>query len=117
VNVSVVSLALALVISTVAILSIGFLIASMVPTARFAQPVGTLIFYPMVALSGLFVPVASLPPGLRVVARLLPLTYVSSLMKGIWQGQPWSAHTGDLAALVAFFVICTALSARVFRWE
>src|SRR5829696_4540324 len=34
--------ALALVISTVSLLSIGFVIASIVPTARFAQPIGTL---------------------------------------------------------------------------
>jgi hypothetical protein len=26
-------------------------------------------------------------------------------------------HLGDLAALALVFVICTALSARVFRWE
>ena len=56
---------LALLLSTLGILSIGFLIASLVPTARFAQPVGTLILYPMIGLSGLFVPVASLPPALR----------------------------------------------------
>ena len=43
-DVSVASFALALTISTVAILSLGFVIASVVPTARFAQPIGTLIF-------------------------------------------------------------------------
>jgi ABC-2 type transport system permease protein len=117
VDVPVVSFALALIVSTVAILAMGFLIASLVPTARFAQPVGTLIFYPMIALSGLFMPIASFPPALRVLARLLPLTYVASLLKGIWQGEPWSAHGGDLAALVAVFAICIALSAKVFRWE
>ena len=26
-------------------------------------------------------------------------------------------HGGDVAALVAVFVICTGLSAKVFRWE
>src|SRR6202161_284156 len=41
-------------ISTCSILSIGFLIASIVPTARFAQPIGALIMYPMVGISGLF---------------------------------------------------------------
>ena len=56
VNVPFVSFALALLFSTVSILSIGFLIASVVPTARFAQPIGTLILYPMLGLSGLFVP-------------------------------------------------------------
>ena len=79
----VVSFAIALMISTSSILSIGFLIASLVPTARFAQPIGTLILYPMIGLSGLFVPLASLPPLLRFVARLLPLTYAVSLLNGI----------------------------------
>ena len=44
----VISFALALLVSTLAILSIGFVVASMVRTARFAQPVGALIFYPMI---------------------------------------------------------------------
>lgn len=117
IDVPLASFALALVVSTVAILSVGFLIASLVPTARFAQPVGTLVFYPMIGLSGLFMPIASLPPALRVLARLLPLTYVTSLLKGIWQGEPWMAHAPDLGALLVVFVICIGLSARVFRWE
>ncbi len=116
-DVSVASFALALTISTVAILSLGFVIASVVPTARFAQPIGTLIFYPMIGLSGLFVPIASLPPALRAVSRLLPLTYIASLLKGIWQGDRWSAHAGDLVALLVIFTVCTVVSARVFRWE
>jgi ABC-2 type transport system permease protein len=109
--------AIALLISTWSILSIGFLIASIVPTARFAQPIGAAILYPMIGLCGLFVPLESLPPPLHAVARLIPLTYAVSLMQGIWKGEAWSAHLGDIAALVAVFAICTALSAKVFRWE
>ena len=71
----------------------------------------------MIALSGLFVPVASFPPGLQAVARVLPLTYAVSLLQGIWNGDAWSMHMGDIAALVLVFVACTALSAKVFRWE
>jgi ABC-2 type transport system permease protein len=111
------SFTIALLISTWSILSIGFLIASLVPTARFAQPVGAFILYPMIAVSGLFVPVASLPPMLRAVARVMPLTYAVPLLQGIWDGDAWSAHVGDVAALAVVFVICTALSAKVFRWE
>jgi ABC-2 type transport system permease protein len=95
----------------------GFLIASVVPTARFAQPVGTLILYPMLGLSGLFVPIHALPPMLQNVARALPLTYVVSLLRGIWRGDGWTSHGGDLAALTLVLVVCTAVSARVFRWE
>ena len=59
------SFTIALLISTWSILSVGFLIASIVPTARFAQPIGAIILYPMVGFSGLFVPISDLPPVLR----------------------------------------------------
>jgi ABC-2 type transport system permease protein len=111
------SFTIALMISTWSILSIGFLIASIVPTARFAQPIGAVLLYPMIAISGLFIPVESLPPVLHTVARVLPLTYSVSLLQGIWTGDAWSAHVGDVAALAAVFIVCTALSAKVFRWE
>jgi ABC-2 type transport system permease protein len=107
----------ALLISTWSILSIGFLIASIVPTARFAQPIGAVIMYPMMAVSGLFVPVESLPPAGQAVARVLPLTYAVSLLEGIWKGDTWWAHRYDVAALAVAFIVCTSLSAKVFRWE
>jgi ABC-2 type transport system permease protein len=107
----------ALLISTCSILSIGFLIASIVPTARFAQPIGAVIMYPMIGVSGLFVPVGSLPPALQAVAKVVPLTYAVSLLEGIWKGDAWSAHVHDVAALVVAFILCVALSAKVFRWE
>lgn len=117
IHVPLLSFTIALLISTWSILSIGFLIASVVPTARFSQPMGALILYPMVGLSGLFVAVESLPPKLQIVARLLPLTYAVSLLEGIWKGDAWSAHVRDVVALVMAFIVCTALSAKVFRWE
>jgi len=107
----------ALLISTCSILSIGFLIASIVPTARFAQPIGAVIMYPMIGVSGLFVPVESLPPAAHAVARVIPLTYAVSLLEGIWKGDAWWTHAGDVAALAIAFTVCTALSAKVFRWE
>ena len=117
INVPIFGFAMALLISTWSILSIGFLIASIVPTARFAQPIGAAILYPMIALCGLFIPLESLPPPLHAVARVLPLTYAVSLLQGIWKGEAWSAHLGDVAGLILVFVVCTALSAKVFRWE
>src|SRR6476619_3971140 len=111
------SFGVALVIETWSILSVGFIIASIVPTARFAQPVGAVILYPMVALSGLFVPAEAMPPTLHTISSMLPLTYAVSLLRGIWAGDAWSAHLGDIGALGLIFVVCTALSSRIFRWE
>ena len=95
------------------------MIASIVPTARFAQPIGALLFYPMVALSGLFIPVDVAAAGAAGCCRAsLPLTYAVSLLQGHSGGATRGRRTSAMSpALVVVFVVCTALSARVFRWE
>jgi len=47
----------------------------------------------------------------------LPLANAVSLLQGAWKGEPWSQHVGDIVGLAIVFVVCTALSAKVFRWE
>jgi ABC-2 type transport system permease protein len=108
---------IALLISTLSILAVGFIIASIIPTARFAQPIGAVVFYPMIGFSGLFFPISSLSPGLRVLARILPLGYSASLLQGIWAGDSWSAHSLDITALALVFVIGVAVTSKIFRWE
>jgi len=107
----------ALLLSTWSTLSVGFVIASLVPTARFAQPITAVVLYPMIALSGLFFPIDILPAPLEFVARVLPLTYAVSLLDGVWRGEPWLAHVSDVTALLVIFVVFTAISSRAFRWE
>ena len=107
----------ALIVSMLSILTIGFVIASVVPTARFAQPVGGFVLYPMLGLCGLFYPIVGMPPMLRAVAHVLPLTYAVSLLRGIWTGESWLAHAVDVGALAIFAALFTAIAARFFRWE
>jgi ABC-2 type transport system permease protein len=111
------SFVLALFLSAASILSLGFVIASLAPTARFAQPIGTFVLYPMLGLSGLFVPLEALSPSLRAIARVLPPTYAVSLLRGIWRGEGWSGHLVDVTVLTLMFAVCTATATRVFRWE
>ena len=116
-EVNVVSFTAAVLLSTLSILSLGFVIASIVPTARFAQPISASLLYPMVALSGLFYPLARMPAWMRVIANALPTTHAVALMQGVWDGPGWGAHLGDVAALVVIAAACVALSTRFFRWE
>ena len=112
------SFSLALLFSTLSILSIGFLIASIVADGAVrAADRRAAVLSDARDCRGLFFPVEALPPTLRLVARALPLTYAVSLMKGIWRGEGWLAHGTDVAALVLTMVICIALSAKWFRWE
>ena len=105
----------ALLLSTLSILSLGFVIASLVPTARFAQPIGAALLYPMIAVSGLFFPLEQLSRPLEIVALGLPTTHAVSLMQGIWNGSGWNLW--NVAALILVFGVCTGLSTKVFRWE
>lgn len=116
-NVPLISFTAALLLSSLSVLSLGFIIASIIPTARFAQPIGAAVLYPMVALSGLFYPLERLPRGLRMVANVLPTTHAVALMQGVWDGSGWSAHWVNAVALVAVFSVCSALATRWFRWE
>ena len=107
----------AAILSTLSILSLGFVLASVAPTARFAQPIGTIVLYPMVGISGLFAPIDQMPGILQIAAWSTPAPYAVSLMRGAWHGDPWMNHAGDLAGLAVVFAVCTALAVRWFRWE
>ena len=54
---------------------------------------------------------------MQAVARVLPMSYAVSLLRGIWNGDSWFAHGTEVTALTALFVVATFVSARVFRWE
>jgi ABC-2 type transport system permease protein len=116
-RVNVFSFTAAVVLSTFSILSLGFVLASLVPTARFAQPLSGAVLYPMLALSGLFYPVDRFPPVLQWFAYLFPPTHAVALLQGVWDGSGWSAHWVNAAALLVLFAAYTALSTRIFRWE
>ncbi len=107
----------ALTLSTVSILCMGFVIASLVPTARFAQPIGVAFLYPMVGISGLFFPVAVMPAPLRAVAWSLPTTHAVALLQGVLDAAPWPDLLLHVVALTAIAGVCLWISSRVFRWE
>ena len=116
-QINVFSFTAAVLLGTFSILSLGFVLASLVPTARFAQPISAFVLYPMLAVSGLFFPVAALPSALRTLALVFPTTHAVALIQGVWDGSGWSAHWVNVAALLVLFAAYTTLSTKVFRWE
>ncbi len=108
---------LAAAISMVSIISLGFVIASFVPNARFAPPITAACLYPLLGVSGVFTPIDSFPLGLKVIAYASPLTHAVSLTTGMWEGDRWANYVPELFALAMAFTICMALSTRIFRWE
>ena len=116
-QVNVFSFTMAVLLGTLSILSLGFLIASVVPTARFAGLISAAALYPMIALSGLFFPIDRLPSAFQWISFVLPTTHAVALLQGVWSGWGWEAHLVNVAALLVLFAAYTALSSKVFRWE
>ena len=113
----VISLIPAVVFCGLSMFSIGYLIASVAPSARSAQVIGMVIFYPMMFLSGAGIPLEILPASIQRISNFLPLTYVVSLLRGLWFGGTWDEYLMEVAVLTGVLVVCTALAARFFRWE
>lgn len=109
--------ALAIAVTTVTILCMGFIVASMVGTARFAQLIGSTVFYPMLAISGMFVPLSAFPRPLALLGNLLPMSHAVALLRGAWVGAGWLDLLPHVGALALTIAISLALTVRFFRWE
>ncbi len=114
---NVIVVGIAITFCALSMFSIGYLIAAVAPTARTAQVIGMLVFYPMMFLSGASIPIEVMPESVQRIAQFLPLTYAVQLLKGLWFGEPWGDFAVGTAVLLGVFVVCTAMAARFFRWE
>ncbi len=107
----------AFVLSALSLYAVGYVIASLAPTARFAQSAGLLLFLPMLFLSGATLPRALMPSAIVQVSDYLPLTQVVSLLQGLWVGDSWQQHMRETWVLLGMLFGGVLVSARTFRWE
>ena len=105
-------LAATLLLSAAAFSALGAFVSVAVREVFEAQTLANFIRFPMMFLGGVFVPVESLPAGLQIVARLLPLTYSVEAFQAALNGGPWALLALDLVALAAFTLALFALAVR-----
>lgn len=106
------------VLSIFLILGIGLSIGGWAKNERQAAPLGNIIVFPMMFLSGTFFPRFLMPEWLQTVSNFLPLTPV---IDGIRLLTTEGKHLIDLGAQFAYMgvwvVIIYFIAFRVFRWE
>jgi ABC-2 type transport system permease protein len=107
----------AFLISSLSFFAFGFVVAGFSPSARSAQIVGMVLFYPMLFLSGATIPREVLPATVQHYAQFLPLTHAVTLLRGMWFGDAWSLHLTEVGILTGLLIVAVAVSARTFRWE
>ncbi len=106
-------LVLTLLLSAAAFSAMGAFVSVAVKEVFEAQTLANFIRFPMILLGGVFIPVASLPLGLRIVARLLPLTYAVEALRAALTGGTLLGATLDLVVLTLFSAVVFALATRM----
>jgi ABC-2 type transport system permease protein len=100
----------ALGLGAVAFVSLGIVLGTVLPSARAAQSVGLILFFPSFLLGAGGPPPHVMGAALRGLARFLPLTLVTDAVRDPWLGL--GPATGSLVAVAVMAVLATWLAAR-----
>jgi ABC-2 type transport system permease protein len=106
---SVAGVALGFGVGALGFVALGFLLGSLAPTARAAQGIGLVLFFPMWLLSGAGPPRGVMTQTMRQLSDLLPLTRVVTAIQEPWLGT--GSNASELVVLSALFAAAVALAA------
>ena len=104
-------------LTLVSMFSIGLLMASLCRTIKSVNAVTSLVYFPMLFLSGATIPYELFPRGLQRIANVLPLTQGIKLMKAVSIGAELENVWKIVLLLAGITVICSLVSVKAFRWE
>ena len=112
---SVAWLGLAVLLGAAALFSIGLVVAAIAPSAKAAQTIGHLPFWPSAFLAGVWIPKEAMPDQLSRIGDFTPLSAFRDAAQAAWLGDtPEAVH---LLVLVATTLIAGGLASKIFRWE
>jgi ABC-2 type transport system permease protein len=107
-----------LVFSIITILGIGLAIGGWAKNERQAAPLGNIIVFPMLFLSGTFFPRFLMPQWLQTVSNYLPLTpVIDGVRMIVTEGKHLTQIGPQLGLLAAWTLVIYVIAFRVFRWE
>ena len=111
-------LAVFIVLGIVMILGIGLSIGGWAKNERQAAPLGNIIVFPLMFLSGTFFPRFLMPEWLQNVSSFLPLTPVIDGIRLIaTEGRHFIDILPQLGLIGIWMVVIYFIAFRVFRWE
>ena len=92
------------------------LLGLIVKSPEAANSVGFIAVFPLTFISSAFVPVASMPAGLRWFAEINPFTIVVNAMRHLWVGAPAGNYVwGAVAWSLAIIAVFAPLAVRRYR--
>ena len=101
-----------------AVLGFGVLVSSASRTSAEAVQLAILLILPQVMVSGMVFPIQAMPEGIRWIASVMPLTYVTVGLRSIFlKATPLAALWLPLGVLVAMAAAVFIVSVLRFRQE
>ena len=97
--------------------SIGMLVGGVSKDGKMAGILASVLYFPMLLLSGTTIPYEIMPAPLRAAADIMPLTQGIKLLKASSLGLPMENVWLSVIVMVVLAVLCIALSVRFFKWE
>jgi len=94
---------------------LGMALAALTPSTEAAPALANVVVLPLYFISGVFVPVQSLPPWLRQVATALPVKPFVEVISWPYDPSPTAPWTA-LGLLALWGALGLAVAARLFRW-
>jgi ABC-2 type transport system permease protein len=102
----------------VMILGIGLAIGGWAKNERQAAPLGNIVVFPMMFLSGTFFPRFLMPEWLQNVSNYLPLTpVIDGIRLLVTEGQHLTSLLPQLGLIGAWLIVIYIIAFRFFRWE
>jgi ABC-2 type transport system permease protein len=112
------SLAFIAILGTVVLFGVGLAAGGWAKNENQAAPLGNLVAFPMMFLSGVFFPRFLMPDWLQTVSGFLPLTpLIDGFRLIITEGKTLLELGPELAMLGIWLVVIYAIAFKVFRWE
>jgi ABC-2 type transport system permease protein len=110
-------LAVTVVLGVAAMLSLGYVIASLIRSVTSVSAVMNLVAFPMIFLGRSYFPLDP-PPAVKPLVEAIPLTHLNDALREVVNH---GGNLGDLwlswAVLVAWIVGGFVVSVRLFRWH
>lgn len=104
-------------LTMICLFSIGMLITALAKSSQKAGLICSILYFPMLILSGTTVPYEIMPKWLQIVSDFLPLTQGVKLLKGASLNLPLENFWMSIIILLTISIICTLLSVKFFKWN
>ena len=107
-----------LVFSIIMILGIGLAIGGWAKNERQVAPLANIIVFPMMFLSGTFLPRFLMPEWVQTISGFLPLTPVIDGIRLIAnEGKHFIDILPQIGLIGAWMIVIYLVAFKVFRWE